>query len=201
LKILLTILSLCSLASGVFGQNPVLGAANGFSNGGGYNTNWNGSGSPAEIVFDGKKILSKSTNGTYCSGFTFAVVMKAAVHDGLLKGKSVDQVRAFQKDWYGATASAKEKQCVTAAENLGIGAEVSPASAKPGDFVQFWRNNGSGHSAVFLGWEMKEGKRVAISYRSSQSSTGGIGKATEKIGSSPNQISAERIYLARLKSP
>mgnify|MGYP001562297843 CR=1 FL=1 len=55
----------------------VLIIANSFSNGGGFN--WDkGSGTPEEIRFKGQRILSKAKNGTYCCGFTFAVVMRAA---------------------------------------------------------------------------------------------------------------------------
>jgi hypothetical protein len=200
MKALLVLLVIGSMASNLFAENKVLEVATGYADGGGYNKEWKGSGTPEKIVVDGKTILSKGTNGTYCSGFTFSVVMRAAADLGLLAGKTVEEVRTFQKEWYGVPVSTKEKQCVMAAANLGIGTEVGPEDAKAGDFVQFWRNNGSGHSVIFLGWNEKDGKRVGIKYRSSQGSTKGIGNTTETIGSGTREIHPGRIYLVRLKS-
>ena len=77
----------------------VLAVALAFPDGGGYE--WKGSGVPEDVLFDGKIILPKG-KATYCSGFTFAVAMKAAAERGLLKNKTIEQVRDFQNDWYGA---------------------------------------------------------------------------------------------------
>src|SRR5688572_33435891 len=69
-----------------------------FPDGGGYNVKWGGSGTPQEIRFKDARILAKGTDGTYCCGFTFNVVMKAAGEAGLLKDKTVEQVKRFQKE-------------------------------------------------------------------------------------------------------
>src|SRR5688500_13379378 len=91
----------CLFATTVFGAEPdTLRLAKSYPNGGKYN--WAGSGTPHEIVFKGERILAKGTNGTYCSGFTFAVVMRAAEQNNLLKEKTAEQIRRFQKEWYGA---------------------------------------------------------------------------------------------------
>src|SRR5687767_9457655 len=89
--------------------SDVVKIARGYKDGGGYK--WKGSGTPEEINFKGERILPKGES-TYCSGFTFAVVMKAAEERGLLRDKTPDQIRAFQKDWYGATKESGETQCV-----------------------------------------------------------------------------------------
>ena len=73
----------------------VVAVARSFPDGGGYNAKWGGSGTPEEIRFLDKRILAKGENGTYCCGFTFAVVMKAAGEAGLLEGKTVEQVKRF----------------------------------------------------------------------------------------------------------
>lgn len=180
-------------------NSDVLAAARSYQDGGGYNKDFSGSGTPEEIVFMGKRILSKGDK-TYCNGLTFAVVMKVAAARGLLKESKIADIQKFQQNWYGANGESKEKQCQYAMETLGIGTAVSADQAEPGDFVQFWRTN-SGHSAVFLSWVTEDGKRVGIRYRSSQGKTDGVGDNTEYFKSAAGKngsVDPNRIYLARL---
>jgi hypothetical protein len=159
-----------------------------------------GTGVPEEVRFGGERILGKGET-TYCSGFTFVVVMRAADERGLLGGKTLEHIRAFQKQWYGATKESGETQCAYAVEQLGIGKAVKPERARPGDFVQFWRTSKSGHSAIFLEW-VKDGRRkIGLKYRSSQPATDGVGDHIEYFAGVPGKkgkIEAERIYFARL---
>ena len=69
--------------------------ARAFPDGGGYE--WKGTGVPEDVRFNDKIILAKG-KATYCSGFTFAVAMKAAAERGLLKNKTIEQVRRFRKN-------------------------------------------------------------------------------------------------------
>ena len=175
-----------------------------FPDGGGYNLKWGGSGTPEEVRFKDARILGKGTDGTYCCGFTFAVVMKAAGEAGLLKDKSVEQIKRFQKQWYGAVTEpdTREKQCAVALGNLGIGKQVTPDEAQSGDFLQFWRTK-SGHSVVFLKWVERNGKRVGFTYRSSQGSTDGVGDKTEYFkdsGLEKGEVDPQRMYFGRLSS-
>ncbi|RIK80909.1 MAG: hypothetical protein DCC67_08685, partial [Planctomycetota bacterium] len=157
----------------------VVDIARSFDDGGGYVWD-NGTGTPSTIEHDGQVVLQAQEKGTYCSGFTFAVAMQAAAERGLLRGKALDDVRRFQKAWYGAVDDAAERQCAAAVEQLGVGVEVkSLDDARPGDFVQLWRTNKSGHSVVLLA-VLREGDRVVgLRYRSSQKSTNGIGDRSE----------------------
>lgn len=180
-------------------NDDVLLMARSFANGGRYN--WSGSGTPEPILFNGQTILPAG-NGTYCSGFTFTVVMRTAAGRGLLAGKTVEQIRRFQKEWYGATPSSREVQAGLALKNLGIGSSVSSVSARAGDFVQFWRLKDTGHSAVFLGWVEKDGRKIGFRYRSTQKSTDGIGDRTEYFADVTGQggeVVRKRTYFARLK--
>lgn len=56
---------------------------------------------------------------------------------------------------------------------------------KDGDFIQMWRNNGSGHSAIFRGFvdSNGDGNNNLICYWSSQQSTNGYGTRCENISS------------------
>ena len=127
--------------------------------------------------------------------------MRAAEQRGLLKNKEVSQIRTFQKEWYGATKESAEVQAGFAMKNLGIGGPVSARAAKPGDFIQIWRTKKSGHSAIFLGWIIEQGKKVGFRYRSTQQSTNGIGDKEEFFSDVPGErgtVIRERTYFARL---
>ncbi len=56
----------------------------------------------------------------------------------------------------------------------GMGEEIQPQRARPGDFMNISWVHGLGHSVVFLGWFMKENKMGMI-FWSSQKSTNGYG--------------------------
>jgi hypothetical protein len=182
----------------------VLQIARSFKDGGGYV--WeSGSGAPRSIDFKGETILNAQEKGTYCSGFTFTVAMQAAAERGLLEGKSAAEVRRFQKQWYGASeeAEARETQCALAVERLAIGQHVKELEqARPGDFVQIWRTNKSGHSVILVDW-IREGDRIiGLKYRSSQKSTDGIGDRVEyfaDVEGREGKVDRSRTYVARLK--
>ena len=178
----------------------VLKFAASFPDGGGFN--WDGgTGTPEEIKFKGQKILSKSKRGTYCCGFTFAVVMRAATESGLLEGKSVEQIRAFQQHWYAATPKSKEKQQIFALQWLGIGHEVPLLDAQPGDFIRLWHGS-SGHSVILLRWITENGKKIGLEYRGTQGSTNGIGNRIEYLPGTPDHkhgdFDVKRTYAGRL---
>ena len=182
-------------------ESPVLKVANSYPNGGGFN--WDsGTGTPDEIRFKGVRILSKAKSGTYCCGFTFAVAMKTAAESGLLREKSVRQIRRFQQHWYATTPEAKEKQQIFAIQLLGIGREVPLMKAEPGDFLRLWHGS-SGHSVILIRWIVENGRKVGIEYRGTQSSTNGIGNHIEYIDGTPGHsggFQAARTYAARLNA-
>jgi hypothetical protein len=182
-------------------RRSVLDVARSYKDGGGYV--WEaGSGAPRTINFEGETLLAAQEKGTYCSGFTFSVAMQAAVERGLLKGKKLDDVRRFQKEWYGVPKEAQETQCALAVERLGIGRRVKDLEeARPGDFVQIWRTNKSGHSVVLVEPVREDGKLVGLRYRSSQKATDGIGERVEyfaDVAGHDGKVDRARTYVARL---
>jgi hypothetical protein len=194
---------ICALIlSGLTAQDlndQVLKVARAYEGGGYY---WKGStGTPKELNFQNTRILSKSTQGSHCSGYTFMVAFEVLTDNKLLDGQSVTTIKQLQGNWFGTTEQSAETQCRMALENLGLGKAVKMEDAKPGDFVQFWRNNKSGHSVIFLGWKRDtSGKITGINYRSTQTMTNGIGDRTETIGSGDKDINAQRVYVVRLKN-
>ena len=186
-------------------NDVVLRTARSYADGGGYNLKWGGTGTPEEILHDGQRVLAKGTDGTYCCGFTFAVAMKAGGEMKLFEGKTLEQIKRFQKEWYGAVdePELREKQCSLAVGNLGVGRAVPMDEAQPGDFCQFWRGKG-GHSVIFLEWVERNGKRIGFKYRSSQGSTKGIGDNTEYFSDSgieKGHVDRKRIYFGRFNQP
>jgi hypothetical protein len=174
--------------------------ARGYDDGGGYI--WKGSTGVCEtLTFDGQTVLEKQPKGTYCCGFTFQVAFKLAQNHGLLDGKSFDEVKRFQVEWYGSTQETAEVQCASAMTNLGVGHAVSHDDALPGDFANFWRTK-SGHSVIFLNWVTDDdGNRIGLRYRSSQTKTDGIGDNTEYFKGHGGEVDPDRLYLCRFNEP
>ncbi|QDU71865.1 hypothetical protein [Mucisphaera calidilacus] len=179
-------------------NDAVLAEAYGYEDGGGYV--WkNSTGSPRELVWQGEVVLRKQPEGTYCSGFTFAVMFEVARQRGLFDGKTVRELKMLQRRWYGAVDDkmTREVQSGIALQKLGIGKRILPADAKAGDFLQFWRTR-SGHSVVFLSWLEEDGERVGIRYRSTQGATDGIGDHEERFKAHGGHVDPQRCYFARL---
>ncbi len=186
-------------------SDAVLRKAQSCEDGGGYQKEWKGSGTMEEIKHCGEVILPQGVGGTYCSGFTFNIVMDVLQDKNLIAGKSATEIRQFQKTWYGADPKdpiGREQQCLKALTDLGLGHKVALENAQPGHFIQFWRSK-SGHSAILVSLVREEGKITGFTYRSSQGSNGegresGIGTKTEYFQGHGGDVDPARIYLVRL---
>jgi len=173
--------------------NAVLSIAQSVPNGGVYGLG--GGGVPFDIIHQGAVILRKGST-VYCSGFTFATAFRAATELGLLASKTVAQVRQFQKDWYGG-GSESEQLSGIALELLGIGRRVSHSEAQPGDFVQLWRTNTTGHSVIFLDWLEENGVKTGMKFRAAGGG-GGVGNSQERFSDSGGSVIRQRTYFSRL---
>jgi hypothetical protein len=118
-----------------------------------------------------------------------------------VNGISVAEMDEFRIDWFvryiwGAGP-------VDAVTNYGIGEWITELDEiEPGDFVQFWRNDASGHNVVFLtGFQDASGDMEGFRYWSTQSTTDGIGENIEYIGRGAHDVKAGTIYAARLWQP
>ncbi len=166
-------------------------------------------GTTRDIYYRGTRVAEGDPYGRcYCVGLTWEVYMRAfqaadlaTGGDGTLNGLGVSDLEEFRTDWYvrellGAGAA-------DALEGFGIGWRVASVSdVKPGDFVQLWRNNGTGHSVVFQAWaEDDEGDVVGIRYWSTQSSTDGIAFDEEWFGSGSGDVDPNLVFVARAAAP
>jgi len=144
-----------------------------------------------DLVYKGEVVAkSEAEKRTYCCGLTFELFFRTAVASEIDLG-TISDVRRLKREWFVSTG--KRKGPVDAlVPKLGI--EVKLEEALPGDFMQIWRKNGSGHSVVFVSHEGNK-----LTYWSTQPATNGIGVRTESLDlASKNPVT--EIYIARLIS-
>ena len=163
-------------------------------------------GTTQDVVYGGRKLTSGDPlRRSYCCGLTFEVYVNAllaANGGGPVAGVSADELHELRLRFFGDSKQVHERRRLAqfGLESLGLGRSiVELEEALPGDFVQFWRHSGSGHSAIFVGWVRREGAIAGLTYWSSQGSTKGIGYCTEWIG--PDGVKADEIYLGRAGWP
>lgn len=76
--------------------------------------------------------------------------------------------------------------------------------ARPGDFIDFSRENQTGHTVVLIDWVRDNGKIVGLRYWSSQESTNGIDYKTEYFnilrsdGTKYGSIMKDQVYIGRV---
>ncbi|MHC4607570.1 MAG: hypothetical protein ACYTAF_11685 [Planctomycetota bacterium] len=155
-------------------------------------------GTTKDVVYGGRKLATGDPQRrSYCCGLMFEVYVEALVraHGGPAPGVTADDLHELRLRMFGDSKQKPERRRLVqfALESTGLGRAVDPTDARPGDFVQFWRSNGTGHSAVFLGWTDDGG----IRYWSTQESTGGIAEKTEEPA--PDEIYFGRAM--RMRSP
>jgi hypothetical protein len=201
--------------------------------GGGYH--WKGDGVSRDITYDGRTVLRANPAGTFCCGATLQVFLEAyaltvygtdlaALQGRWFQDWPPEKFRALQQAWWGtddaptndllpaeARATIREKQVYHALPWTGFGTPVDDYHLlQRGDFVQFWRRSGSGHSAIFWGCDRDEAGRERFWYWSSQGrpryayplapggepvKTPGYGLNWEFVG---DDIDPARIYGVRL---
>lgn len=139
------------------------------------------------MLFD-KKLLEPPRTTSYCSGSTYGVFVEALnliFPDGESKisAERLESLRMQEPD-----GSRREDQIkfwgkwnddgwgsqYALVQYSGMGEEIPPERARPGDFMNISWVRGAGHSVVFLGWFQKDGQ-LGMAYWSSQKSTNGFG--------------------------
>ena len=163
-------------------------------------------GTTRTLTYGGEVLCAGDAQGRcYCSGLTFEVFLAAWMRWARETGNparvgDLDPagMKAFQDRWYGTTGDRKTLR--TALVEGGLGTDVADwTSARPGDFVQLWRHDGSGHCAVFLAWERDAaGAITGLRYWSTQKSTRGIGERSESFGAEGRSVKRDELYLVRV---
>lgn len=161
-------------------------------------------GTTRDLVYDGRKLTDGDPERrSYCCGLTFEVYVRALLDaaEGPVEGVSGDTLHELRLRFFGDSKEGERRRlCQFGLESLGLGEAIQDLEqARAGDFVQFWRHKGSGHSVIFVNWVRRKGEIAGMTYWSSQTSTQGIGYQTEWIGS--DGIDREQIYVARASWP
>lgn len=155
-----------------------------------------------DVVVDGKVILRGEEKArTYCCGLTLEVLYKAV---GIL-GKTPESVAGdsaseFKRLWYCEKIGSPGP--ADALKSVNLGTELADSKAAlPGDFVQLWRSDNSGHSVIFVDWARStNGDIVGLHYWSTQTATNGIAFTAEVFGSGGKLVDRSRTSFARLEA-
>lgn len=140
----------------------------------------------------------------HCSGLTFEVFVQAWLAREQAAGRparvgtlDLAGMRRLQQQWFGSPEDLSTLR--TALVENGLGVQVTHLEqAEAGDFVQLWRHGGSGHAAIFLGWERDDaGSIVGLRYWSTQRSTDGIGERIERFGDARGEVRRDLFWLCR----
>lgn len=158
-------------------NDKIIALRDSYKLGGGYT--WDAkkatSGTTMNLVYKGKTILPKDPNGsTYCVGICFELWFRVI-------GSTVDlpetEMGKVQQLWY--CARGNRGGCMDALTSVKLGVRIPTIQeALPGDFIQFWRKSGSGHSVNHASLDLAAG---TFTYWSTQPATKGIGFRTERL--------------------
>jgi hypothetical protein len=177
-----------------------------------------------DIYYQGQKILRGNGKGsTFCCGLTLEVFLKASerylsrnqktplpaatdtTRDGFQLTQDIGNLNAgnfdeFKKQWFCVAVHSPGPG--DALQTFGLGTVITDwKKAKAGDFVQIWRNNGSGHSVIFIEWVYGPQKEIkGIKYWSTQTKTG-IAYATEYFGTTGRTIDRLNTFISRATYP
>jgi hypothetical protein len=159
------------------------------------------------VVWNGAVLaIPDETPGVHCSGVTFEVYVRALARALETRpdagpGPTAATLQALKEAWY--VRDGFDGGPAEALVRLGLGEPVSHlADLRPGDFVQFWRNNGNGHSAVFVDHtRTRSGGLRGMVFWSAQASSEGPGRRYVSEGRAIHQITPGRLYGVRAVVP
>lgn len=155
-------------------------------------------GASQDIHYDGRLIMQGNPKReTYCCGLTLEVYLRVAIALKIDLG-SFQDVLTIKRHWFCASGKYKKvtdyKGAVDALVPRGLGVLIPREQARAGDFAQFWRKSGSGHSTI-----LTDRIITNVDYWSTQPSTKGIGYRKEYFDGVNNPIT--HIYIVRAIQP
>ena len=138
------------------------------------------------LTLSGDPVLTPTRKTSYCSGSSYSAFIEAM--NSFMAGRKVpptlfealrmqepnggrreDEIKMW--GWWNADGMGDDFALV---QYSGIGERIRPADARPGDFMNISWKSGLGHSTVFLGYTVRNGKPGVLVW-SSQKSTNGFG--------------------------
>jgi len=157
-------------------------------------------GSTTNVVVNGQVVMiGESKARTFCCGLTLEVFYEFLKSNPQLLNRIDGNYDRLKSLWFCKNINSPGP--LDAMEATQTGQRIADLEqALPGDFVQLWRANKSGHSVIFVNWlRGAKGERIGIQYWSSQIRTRGIGLNSELFGSVPGlgMVSEEHLSVAR----
>jgi hypothetical protein len=158
------------------------------------------------------KAHPSGSKASHCVGITFEVFFKAmgernralGIDSDDFNGMTWAELHDFMLMWYVAGPKVSNN-CAAAVEKYGLGRRITNfEEAEAGDFIDFSRENGTGHAAIFLNWIRENGQIVGFEYWSSQPSTKGINYNTEYFNvrkensTKYGNVLTNHFYIARI---
>lgn len=142
-----------------------------------------------ELKLFNKSLITPPRHSSYCSGSSYSAFIEALNSILAKKSKKLSDERleslrmqepdgGRREDWvkfwgiWNADGFGTQYAMV---QYSGIGKNIKPEEAKPGDFVNISWKTGIGHSVIFLGWFVDKNNSKNIVYWSSQKGTNGYG--------------------------
>ncbi len=164
-----------------------------------------------DLFYKSERIARANPDGSkscYCCGLTYEVFFRAMerLNSDLRAGEDINNLspgdmRYLKYLWF--VQSAWGDGPGVGMEFYGLGDKITDwQEVRPGDFVQFWRTSGSGHSVIFIDWIRDiNGEPMGIYYWSTQGSTNGINFNTEYFSGKGGNINPNYTYFSRVRSP
>jgi len=160
-------------------------------------------GSTTDILVGGLRAMRGEEKArTFCCGLTLEIALRYIAQQPPQQDQLTSEgLSRFKKLWFCENLFSPGPQDALLAFRMGK--KVNDwAFARPGDFVQLWRKNKSGHSVVFVDWARTEDdKIVGVHYWSTQPGTNGIGFARELFGETGKLMDRESFSVVRLLPP
>jgi len=158
-------------------------------------------GCTTDVLRGGKLVMRGEPRArTFCCGLTLELFYRTIANKKLAFDPWTSETAAqFKGLWFcRARYSPGPEEALLA---YGMGRKIAnPEKALPGDFVQIWRNDKSGHSVIFVAWARDEkGNIQAMHYWSTQPGTKGIDFNAELAGKSGNMIDLDKTSFTRLE--
>jgi len=155
------------------------------------------------------RVLAKAhpnwTRCSYCCGLTFEIFFRAMQYRNIQKGLDPDDFNGMSFSdlfnllqlWYIEGPGDSPQFGIV---SYGLGKKIDKLEdARPGDFLDFSRNNKTGHSVIFVDWIKNDlGQITGFKYFSSNSK--GVGFATEYFVEAGGKVLHEYFRLARVGS-
>ncbi|KAB3532911.1 hypothetical protein F8154_11215 [Alkaliphilus pronyensis] len=183
------------------------------------NTNYDSyNGVTTNLYYKDKLLLRANPSGdkaSHCVGITFEVFFKAmqkrnkavGLSPNDFNGMNWKQLYDFVLTWYVAGGNKRTHNLAIALEKYGVGQRIyNMEDAKAGDFIDFSRDNNTGHTVVFLNWIKENDKIIGLRYWSSQDSTNGINYREEYFnikngdGEKYGNIIIDQLYIGRVSA-